>query len=295
MQSSASKLKKELSKNRSILKSHRLELSLGLACFAREFSATKIQLVTTEQAVANLYTQALFGLVDMKSGFTTQKIGKNIITSLENVSDRISLINLFSMLGVDDKISQLSGNSLNAFFVGAFLVCGRLANPETSYSLEFSPYDTTKISLLHSALLKANVKIHKSTRRGKEFLYTHDSESIEIFLTLIGSSEIALDIMGSKILKERRNTANRLSNCDTANIAKTIAASNAQMTAIKKLLKKFPKEEIPAPLYQLAVLRMENPELSLSELGSKLTPPLSRSGVNHRMKKILEFSSTTKK
>ncbi len=98
--------------------------------------------------------------------------------------------------------------------------------------------------------------------------------------------------MGKKIVNERRCVANRVSNCDTANISRTIVAANAQISAIKRLLESVPQDEIPPQLYELAVVRLKNPEASLSELAVQLTPPLSRSGVSHRMRRLMELAES---
>ena len=124
-------------------------------------------------------------------------------------------------------------------------------------------------------------------RRGQTIVYLHDSTQIEDLLTFMGCPLTSMEIMNAKIIKERRNAANRASNCDTANMDKVAGAAAQQIAAIRTV----GLESLPEELRALARLRLENPFDSLRELGEKLSPPLSRSGVNHRLEKIQELAA----
>ena len=117
-----------------------------------------------------------------------------------------------------------------------------------------------------------------------------ESELIEDALTLMGATGASLELMNIKMVKDIRNTANRIANCENANIDKTVAASMAQIEAIRKIEQKQGMDGLPEELRELARLRLENPEMSLRELGEQLSEPLSRSGVNHRLRRIVEFA-----
>ena len=106
----------------------------------------------------------------------------------------------------------------------------------------------------------------------------------------MGASNASLELMNVKILKDIRNKANRLTNCESANIDKTVAASAVHVEAVKRIVAAGGLTLLPEELRELAGLRLENPELSLRELGELLVPPLSRSGVNHRLRRIVEFA-----
>ena len=99
-----------------------------------------------------------------------------------------------------------------------------------------------------------------------------------------------MELIGEKILKDVRNNVNRKVNCDNANIRKTCVAASKQSEAIEKLIKSGKFEELPSELKELAKLRLENPEMTLSELGAALSEPISRSGVNHRLRKLMALA-----
>ena len=117
-------------------------------------------------------------------------------------------------------------------------------------------------------------------------MYIKESENIEDVLTFMGASMSSLEIMNVKILKDVRNKANRIANCDSANIEKTIAASYKQIDDIEYIMNPAGFDSLSDELREIAEARMENPDMSLRELGQALTKPISRSGVNHRMRKL---------
>ena len=98
------------------------------------------------------------------------------------------------------------------------------------------------------------------------------------------------DMMNVKIVKEIRNTANRKANCDAANIEKTVAAASPQIAAIMKIEREKGLDSLSEPLRQMAEIRMENPDLSLNELAKMFDPPISRSGVNHRLSRLVKIA-----
>ncbi|MBQ1434871.1 MAG: DNA-binding protein WhiA, partial [Clostridia bacterium] len=112
------------------------------------------------------------------------------------------------------------------------------------------------------------------------------------FLNMLGASAASLRLMEAKVIKEVRNDINRRVNFETANLMKTASASAEQREAIEKIKREKGFEFLPAHLRELANLRIQNPDMSLAQLGESLNPPLSRSGVNHRLKKIVELSRT---
>lgn len=179
---------------------------------------------------------------------------------------------------------------INAFLAGAFLSCGSITNPKKSYHLEF---ETSRYMLskdLSTLLYGIGLKPKTTLRKSNYILYYKESENIEDLLSLMGASKAAFEIMNIKIYKDLRNNANRVTNCETANITKTVEASSAHIESIKKLIKYKYFNELPDGLKEVAKLRLENPELSLKEIGSMLSPPISKSGVSHRLKRIEELA-----
>ena len=125
-----------------------------------------------------------------------------------------------------------------------------------------------------------------SRRKGNFILYMKESEQIEDFLTWIGATKATLKLMDIKIVKGMRNKVNRATNCETANLDKTVSASRSQVADIAYIKERRGLSYLDEELRPLAELRLENPECSLRELAAMLNPPLSRSGVNHRLKRI---------
>ena len=131
----------------------------------------------------------------------------------------------------------------------------------------------------------------KKTMRNKNFiLYIKESNQIEDMLTYLGAVKSSIGLMNLKIEKELRNQVNRVTNCETANIGKTVNASMEQIEKITMIREKVGFEALPVELQDVAIMRLMNPEASLRELCLLCGNTISRSGINHRLKKIMEFS-----
>ena len=175
-----------------------------------------------------------------------------------------------------------------AFLRGAFLAGGSVTDPEKRYHLELAT-SHMPASREVQALMEEMGFLPRSIRRGADaLLYFKQSEHIEDFLTKIGAPAAAMDIMTAKVDKEIRNGANRAMNCDMANVNKTLDAAQEQVGAIEKLRRSARWDTLPEKLRQTAALRLEYPELSLIQLAEKCDPPVTKSCMNHRMRKLME-------
>lgn len=184
-------------------------------------------------------------------------------------------------------------DELKAIVRGAFLGSGSINNPNKKYHLEILIDDNEKSIFLQNIIKKfeVNTKILKTTNT----IYIKEGEEISKFLALIGATKSVLTFEEVRVLRETRNNVNRVVNCETANLNKIVNASVKQVEAIK-LLKKMKKfETMPDYLIEIAQLRIENPEMSLKDLGEMLETPIGKSGVNHRLKKIQEYAEEIKK
>ena len=177
-----------------------------------------------------------------------------------------------------------------AFVRGAFLAAGTIAEPDKAYSLEFVVRGSDLRDALIAIMAEAGVKCGAAERSGMSVAYIHDSEGMENALALMGAGGAYFKLVDIKMERELKNNANRQLNCDSANISKTVAAAAQQLSAIKRLKQSGAISSLPPELREIAELRLENPEMSLRELGELLSEPLSRSGVNHRLKKIIELA-----
>lgn len=181
-----------------------------------------------------------------------------------------------------------------AFLRGVFLSCGTVTAPERGYHLEFVvPYKKLCTDLM-KFLDELELKPKYIVRKGNHIIYFKDSESIEDILAIIGAQDASLYVMGIKIEKDVKNKVNRKLNFEMSNISKTVDAANLQVEAIELIEKKAGIASLPDNLQKIAYLRLENPESSLSELGKMLDEPISRSGINHRLKRIVKIAEDLK-
>lgn len=194
--------------------------------------------------------------------------------------------------------SVVSGNDADggAFLRGVFVCCGSVTNPKKEYHLEMVLPENARIEPLKGFITEHGIKIKSTIRNKSEILYAKTSEVIEDFLTYIGAGIHALEIMQVKIEKDIRNRANRCVNCDSANLDKTVAASEKSRRDIEYIIETAGLESLSAELRETALLRLENPESSLSELCGMLSgdKPISRSGLNHRLKKLSQIAEELK-
>lgn len=143
---------------------------------------------------------------------------------------------------------------------------------------------------LDSLLQECGYPPKSLSRGGSLITYFKQSDQIEDFLTLIGAPVAAMNVMSAKLEKDLRNSVNRRLNCDSANLDKAVEAAQEQMEAIRRLQAAELLEQLPDKLQETAALRLEYPELSLSELAAEFDPPVSKSCLNHRLRKLLELS-----
>lgn len=177
----------------------------------------------------------------------------------------------------------------NAFLRGAFLVGGYVSAPEKGYHLELVT-NRFHVSRQVSAFLnEMELPAGRITRRGISVLYYKDSSAIEDFLSAAGATGSAMDLMLKKVERDLRNQVNRKVNCETANLTKTVGAAARQMAAIQAIREGGRFDTLSAPLKEAAELRTRYPDLSLSELCRKAETPISRPGLNNRLRRLVEL------
>ena len=190
--------------------------------------------------------------------------------------------------------ANLSGEECAAAFVrGVYLSCGSVSDPMKSYHAEFcAPYKnlSADLSKILTEVTECTFTPKTVRRSGSYIVYFKGSEQICDLLTYMGAPIQAMEIMGTKAVKQVRNNVNRRINSEVANITKAASASAKQLEAIKTIMNTVGLEALPDDLKEIAYLRLDNPEMSLRALGENLTPPISRSGANHRMQRLLEYA-----
>lgn len=198
-----------------------------------------------------------------------------------------------------EKISSASehfrcGTCPASFAAGLFVSFGSVTDPDKQYHLELSFETPAERDAAETILTAAGVYMKSGRRGGRYLLYIKSSSEIEDFLAFTGATHAAFDLMNAKIVREVRGNANRQMNCDMANISKSLAAAQQYTNAISEILRKGYEIRLPEELRQTARLRCENPQASMAELGQLHNPPITKSGVKHRLDKILRFYENLK-
>ena len=266
----------------------------GVLLYGNTFSPTEVRLITESADFAarlpRLFQRA-FGLKFDR--LPEEERGKLIF----GITDRSKLDRIINQLGYDPRqnlVLHVNFGLLEdeccrtAFLRGAFLAGGSVTDPEKRYHLELDTGHAQASREVAALLTEMGFLPHSVRRGGSSVIYFKQSEHIEDLLTTIGAPAAAMDIMTAKVDKEIRNGANRAMNCDMANVNKTIDAALEQKNAIQRLQENGRLERLPEKLRQTALLRLQCPEMSLSQLAEKCDPPVTKSCMNHRMRKLLE-------
>jgi len=178
-----------------------------------------------------------------------------------------------------------------AFLRGAFLAGGSVTDPMKGYHLELSTSHYHVGRELPALLREEGFEPKETNRKGNRVVYFKHSDHIEDFLTFLGAPVSAMAVMNAKLERDLRGSVNRQVNCDSANLDKTVAAAREQLLAIERLRESGRLDALPDKLQEAARLRLENPELNLSQLAALCAPAVSKSAFNHRMRKLLEISA----
>ncbi len=177
-------------------------------------------------------------------------------------------------------------DSNRAWLRGAFLTAGSMSDPEKSYHLEWILRTGEDANGLVQLAKIFDIEARITERKGRFVVYLKDSTDIVDMLNVLGAHKALMEMENVRILKEMRNSVNRQFNCDTANIKKIVRAAGKQVEDIRYIAGQIGLEKLPPALRQMAEVRLEYPDISLQELGEYLDPPVGKSGVNHRLRKL---------
>ena len=177
-----------------------------------------------------------------------------------------------------------------AYLRGAFLGAGSVSDPEKGYHLEFVNPSEKHAIFLQEIMASMEMEPKVVARKGNYILYLKEGTQIVDLLNIMGAHIALMELENVRIVKEVRNNVNRIVNCETANLKKTVSAAVRQTQDIEYIQNTIGIAALPENLQQIATFRLEYPSSSLKELGELLTPPVGKSGVNHRLKKISEIA-----
>lgn len=265
--------------------------------FSRTLTAERICFQTESSIAAETFGSLFARIFGAKPECrrTERRSGTELYTYDITAPDTVNEV--FSKYRFTDGIRAIDSgiiatNSLGVFAGGAFLACGSVNDPQKEYHLEFSVPDDELAAGLAQLLEDIGVTAGRVVRRGQFIVYIKGSESIEDTLTFIGAQQCTLELMNVKIYKDVRNKANRIANCDSANIDKVVNAAMKQIEDIKLIAAVSGLDSLSDDLREVALLRLENTDMSLKEIGENLSEPLSRSGVNHRFQKLSKIADS---
>ena len=262
-----------------------------------------LQLSSENAAVARLALSWLKELFHVEATVTIQRMNrlKKNVLYVVNVPSQNRMPTLLNTLGMVDRdgllfrpeiATDLIGSDIlrRAYLRGVFLGSGSMTDPQRSYHLEIVTQSEEYAANLISLIENYNIYPRMSYRKENIVVYLKESEQISDFLALIGAYEAVMALENTRIQKNVRNQVNRLVNCETANMNKSINAAQRQIQSITLIAEKMGLEQLPESLRQAAEVRLNHPEESLKELGQLLDPPVGKSGMNHRMRRLEELA-----
>lgn len=268
----------------------------GVLLFCNTFSPNAVRIVTENSDFAQRLPKLFKRAFDISFDQTPeQEQGKQVFSI--SAPEKISVIydafglELQTTVSLHVNLSVLEEECCRISFLrGAFMAGGSVTDPEKRYHLELATSHLRVGREVYSLLMEQGFFPKDTSRGGNSILYFKQSDYIEDVLTTLGAPVCAMQIMEAKVEKEFRNKINRRVNCDTANVGKAVNAAQEQLAAIRKLEKMGVYEALPDKLRKTAELRRAHPEATLLELAQMQDPPLTKSAINHRMRKIMELS-----
>ena len=274
----------------------------GILLYCNTFSSREVRIITENPQFAGRIPKVFHKAFGLKFDRLPEpeQPGKLIF----QITEQKKLDHIINTLGYDPQ--QNTALHINfgiledeccraAFLRGVFFAGGSITDPLKSYHLELNT-SHRHVSQEMDALLQDTGFLPKDVRRNGGYItYFKQSEHIEDYLTLIGAPVATMKIMTAKMEKELSNRVNRRLNCDNANLTKTVSASQEQLEAIRRLGEAEVLDQLPDKLRQTASLRLLNPELTLTELAEEFDPPLTKSCLNHRLRKLQALAKDLEK
>ncbi len=270
--------------------------SYGVLLFCNTFSPTSIRIVTESRDFAQRLPKLFQKAFSLKFDQTPETEQGKQIFSMDDPRKIHRIYDVFGLEAATTVALQVNLGILEedccrvAFLRGAFMAGGSVTDPEKRYHLELATSHLRVSREVKHLMEEVGFAPKCVTRAGSHVLYFKQSDQIEDFLTTLGAPVCAMGIMEAKVEKDLRNGVNRRVNCETANLGKAVDAAQEQLAAIRRLKERGLYEELPQKLKETAQLRQDHPEATLLELSQMQDPPVSKSAINHRMRKLMELS-----
>ena len=270
----------------------------GALLYGNTFTSREVRLITESESFASrlpLLLDRAFGLqFDRLPGDGERKY-------VFHLADKGKIHRIIDAFGFDSRQSPVLHINFGlleeeccraAFLRGAFLAGGSVTEPAKGYHLELATSHAQASRELLALLTDMGRQPRHALRNSSQVIYFKNSEQIEELLTLMGAPVSAMELMNAKAEKELRNGVNRRVNCEAANLDKAVDAAQEQLEAIRRLYALDRVEGLNAALKETIVLRDTYPELTLSQLAEEFEPPITKSCLNHRMRKLMELSKS---
>lgn len=271
----------------------KMPLAYGFLLFSRSFSVNDIKMQTETEAVAGFLSRLISEVYSVdctvKSGGGKKTVYR---IAVENEADRLKLLASVDFGIYEGKINRevFTRDCCKASFIrGAFLACGQISDPKKMFRVDMLVRDKALAEELRELLGESYIETNISERKNGYLVYIKRNEMITNLLTLMGASGRSLELIEESILNSVKNNMNRARNCDSANLDRMVEASLNQRIAIEYLQKRGILPSLPDELIRTAKLRILNPDASIKELCKLSDEPISPSGLNHRLKKIVEI------
>ncbi len=271
----------------------------GFLLFGHNFSQNDISIYTEHEPVARKYEALLKRFCENAPKENVNAANKYKI-SVPDKQDRLKVLAAFGNDGTE-RVRRLNWANIGdeccigAFLRGVFLACGTITSPEKGYHLEFVvPH--YKLSMdLKKFLENSNFSPKEIERNGQFVLYFKKNEEIQNLLGIMGATKFVMELIDVIVYKDIRNNVNRRLNFESANLNKTLNAAMQQIELLEKLENSVKYAELSDELRAIMTLRLENPDYSLQQIGEEMVPPISRSAVNHRLKKLCKIAEEINK
>lgn len=269
----------------------------GILLYCHTFSSSEVRIITENPNFAARLSRLFQRAFDLR--FDRQPDLGGAGKMVFQITEEQKLHHIIDQLGYDPRQSlalhinfaMLEEECCRASFLrGCFFAGGSVTDPLKRYHLELTGSHLQASRELEVLLRESGYPPKSVARNGSTVTYFKQSDQIEDFLTLIGAPAAAMRIMSAKVEKGIRNSVNRRLNCDSANLDKAVEAAQSQGTAIRRLEAAGRLAELPDKLQETAALRLAHPELSLSELAETFDPPVTKSCLNHRLRKLVELA-----
>lgn len=270
----------------------------GVLLFCNNWTGHEVRIVTESDAFARrlpqLFHKAFHMDFDRRPG--PEETGKRVFVIRD--ADKLSILDrayggepgqtltrTVNFPIVEEDCCKLS------FCRGAFLAGGAVTDPEKAYHLEWSTCHIGVSRAFPVILRELGFETKQTVRKGNYITYIKHSTKLEDMLTALGAGVCAMEVMTAKIEKDLRNGANRQVNCDAANLDKVVQAAQEQIAAIQRLERSGLLSTLPDKLQETARLRLAQPESTLSELAEEFDPPITKSCLNHRLRKLMALAA----